>query len=181
MNILRTGSKAAILILIILLLGLLGYAIFGNRIHETTSPIVGMEAPPFTLELFNGQTVELSDLRGKTVVLNFWASWCMPCREEAPALEKTWLRYRNSNVVFLGVNIWDEKSGAMAFHSKYGGSYNHGSDPNEEIQVDYGIGGVPETLFINPRGIITDKYNGPLTEEMLDYYIERATAPDYSS
>ena len=174
MSILNTGTKIAVLIVIFLILVLLGYALFGDRKTEETSPLVGIEAPEFTLKLFDGKRLSLSELRGKTVILNFWASWCMPCRQEAPALERSWQKYRDMNVEFIGVNVWDEDSSAASYIEKFGGGYPQGIDPKEEIQVDYGIEGVPETYFISPSGIITDKYDGPLTEEIIDYYVPRA-------
>jgi cytochrome c biogenesis protein CcmG/thiol:disulfide interchange protein DsbE len=102
----------------------------------------------------------------------------MPCRQEAPALEQSWLKYKDKNVVFIGVNVWDESSSAASYIERFGGGYPQGIDPEDEIQVDYGIGGVPETYFISPSGIITDKYDGPLTEEIIDYYVKRAAATD---
>lgn len=178
MSVLNAGSKIGVLIVIFLVLALLGYALFGERESVKTSPLVGKEAPQFTLKLFDGKRVSLDELKGKTVLLNFWASWCMPCRQEARALEQSWLKYKDKNVVFIGVNVWDEDSSAASYIEKFGGGYPHGIDPDEEIQVDYGVGGVPETYFISPSGIITDKYNGPLTEEMIDYYVNRAAEPE---
>ena len=181
MSILNTGTKLGVLVIIFLVLALLGYALFGDRETAKTSPLVGKDAPEFTLKLFDGKRVSLSELKGKTVLLNFWASWCMPCRQEAPALEQSWLKYKDKNVVFIGVNVWDENRSASSYIEKFGGGYPQGIDPEEEIQVDYGIGGVPETYFIGPSGIITDKYNGPLTEEIIDYYVNRAAGPDGDS
>ncbi len=174
MNILKTGSKLAVLLIILIILTLLGFALFGNRETIKTSPLVGREAPEFALKLFNGEEVSLSELKGKTVLLNFWASWCMPCRQEAQALEQAWQNYKDKDVVFIGVNVWDEDSSALSYMEKFGGGYPHGADPREEIQVDYGIGGVPETYFIDSSGKISDKYNGPLTKQIIDYYIAKA-------
>lgn len=178
MSILNTSAKLAVLVIIFLILALLGYALFGHRETEKVSPIVGKNAPEFSLKLFDGKRVSLSELKGKTVLLNFWASWCMPCREESAALEQSWQKYKDKNVVFIGVNVWDENSSAASYIEKFGGGYPQGNDPKEEIQVDYGIGGVPETFFISPSGIITDKYNGSLTGDIIDYYILKAMGPE---
>lgn len=179
MKILNTGSKLAVLLIIFIILILLAFALFGSREEVIrTSPLVGREAPEFTLKLFNGKELALSELRGKTVLLNFWASWCMPCRQEARALEQTWQKYKDKDVVFIGVNVWDDNSNALSYMKKYGGEYPHGADPEEEIQVDYGVGGVPETFFIDSAGNITDKYNGPLTEQIIDYFIAKAMNPE---
>ncbi|MEQ9620129.1 MAG: TlpA disulfide reductase family protein [Deltaproteobacteria bacterium] len=178
MNILNTGSKLVVLLIILTILILLGFALFGNREAIKVSPLVGKKAPEFTLKLFDGEKLTLSELEGKTVLLNFWASWCMPCKQEALALEKSWQKYKDDNVVFIGVNVWDDTSNARSYMKKYGGEYPHGIDPAEEIQVDYGIGGVPETFFIDASGNIIDKYNGPLTTEIIDYFIPRAMNPE---
>lgn len=164
-------SRLAIFVAIILILTIMGYAIFGNRTIIKKSPLVGNEAPDFTLTLFDGSTVKLSDLKGKAVLLNFWASWCIPCRDEAPALESSWMKYKNKQVAFLGVNIWDDDTNALSYVERYGGSYPNGKDPEGQIGVDYGVAGVPETYFIDPAGKITEKYTGPLNEEIIDFYL----------
>ena len=178
MKIFSATGKIFVFIIIIGLLGLLGYAIFGNRADIKTSPLVGKQAPDFVLKTFDGKDISLSDQKGKTILLNFWASWCMPCRQEAPALEDSWQRYINEDVVFIGVNVWDEPSNAENYISQFGGGYVNAFDPNEEIQVDYGVGGVPETFFIDSSGIVVDKFTGPLTEQIIDYFVLKAKQPE---
>ncbi len=136
MSILNTGTKLGVLVLILLVLALLGYALFGGGGSVKTSPLIGKDAPGFELKLFDGRRLSLSELKGKTVLLNFWASWCMPCRQEAPALEQSWLKYKDNNVVFIGVNVWDESRAAASYMEKFGGGYPQGIDPEEEIQVE---------------------------------------------
>jgi cytochrome c biogenesis protein CcmG/thiol:disulfide interchange protein DsbE len=162
------AGKLVVFAAIVVLLILLGYAVFGNKVFPKPSPLIGREASDFTLELFNGDKLRLSDLRGKVVLLNFWASWCMPCREEAPTLEASWKRYKDKPVVFIGIDVWDDKDSALAYINQFGGGYLNGIDPKGEIAVDYGVGGVPETYFINESGKIVNKYTGPLTDEMVD-------------
>ncbi len=179
MKILSTVTKLAVLLAILLLLGLLGYAVFGNRVFIKPSPIVGQQATDFTIELFNGEKIKLSEMKGKAVLLNFWASWCIPCRDEAPALETSWRKYKNKPVVFIGVNVWDDKDSALLYLNEFGGEYENGRDPKGEIAVDYGVGGVPETYFIDTSGKIVDKYTGPLTEEIIDYFLGKALSPEH--
>ena len=174
MKLFRTGSHIVVLIVIIVFILLLGYALFGSKVATKTSPLIGKKAPDFTLTLFDGKELKLSDFKGKTVLLNFWASWCIPCRQEARALENSWQIYKDKDVVFIGVNVWDDNSNALKYMNKFGGGYPHGTDPEEEIQVAYGVGGVPETFFIDPSGTIRDKFTGPLTEQIIDYFVPRA-------
>lgn len=174
MNLINTGSKIVVLLIILVVLGLMAYAIFGDRASAPTSPLIGKQAPEFQIALFDGNEVTLKDLEGKTVLLNFWASWCFPCRQEAPALERSWLRYINKDVVFLGVNVWDQRPEAMAYLKQFGGGYGHGTDRGESIQIDYGVGGVPETYFISPSGVVTGKFEGALSEKDINEHIEQA-------
>jgi cytochrome c biogenesis protein CcmG, thiol:disulfide interchange protein DsbE len=169
--------KLFVFVVIVLLLSLLGYAVFGNKVFLKPSPLVGHKAADFTLELFNGDKLKLSDLRGKAVLLNFWASWCIPCKDEAPALEGAWRKYKDKPVVFIGIDVWDDKSSALTYLKQFDGGYMNGIDPKGKIAVDYGVGGVPETYFIDTSGKVIDKYIGPLTEEMIDYFLKRALLP----
>ena len=177
MKLLSVFTKLAIFAGIVVLLALLGYAIFGDRVVIKPSPLVGGKAPNFTLRLFNGDQLTLSELRGKAVLLNFWASWCGPCKLEAPALDASWRKYRDKPVIFVGVNVWDDKDSARAYRKQFGGEYINGVDPKGEIAVEYGIGGVPETYFIDASGKIVDKYTGQLSEEIIDYLMKKTLSP----
>jgi cytochrome c biogenesis protein CcmG, thiol:disulfide interchange protein DsbE len=100
--------------------------------------------------------LELASLRGKVVVLNFWASWCVPCKQEAPALEKIWREYRSRGVVVLGVDSEDYSGDARSFMRKYGLTYPVVREPGNDLWGPYGVSGVPETRVIDRRG----KYAG---------------------
>ncbi len=128
-------------------------------------------APDFTLTLFDGRRLRLSDLRGKPVVLNFWASWCPPCREEAPTLEKGWETYKDKGVVFLGMDIQDTETDARAFMKEFGITYPNGQDTTSEIAVSYDISGIPTTFFITSEGKVARRWTGALGEEQLDAFI----------
>ena len=129
-------------------------------------------APGFTLELFDGGMLSLSDLQGQIVVLSFWASWCPPCREEAPVLESVWQRYRGQGVTFIGVNYQDTEPPARAFIEEFGITYPNGPDPRSRIARAYGVQGVPETFVITQEGEITEVFVGSPTEGQLTAVLE---------
>jgi len=126
------------------------------------SPLVAKHAPSFTLALFDGGTLTLKDLQGKAVLLNFWASWCVPCRAEARTLEGAWQKYKDRDVVFLGVNIQDKEEDARNFLKEFGITYLNVRDSSGKIAVDYGVWGIPETFFLDRQGRITYKHVGEL-------------------
>lgn len=119
-------------------------------------------APPFTFTTFDGETISLSDLQGKGVVLNFWASWCDPCREEAVLLEESWQAEKDNGIVFLGLDYLDQEPAALAYLEQYGVTYPNGPDLRSEAARRYGIKGVPETFFIDPEGKIVEIIIGPI-------------------
>ncbi len=131
------------------------------------TPLTGRPAPDFSLSLFDGRVVRLSDFRGKVVFLNFWASWCPPCRDEAPLLEQAWRGYKGQNILFLGVDIQDSEEAARTFLREFGISYMNGRDPTGRIAIDYGVYGIPETFFIDREGRITYKHIGALDGQTL--------------
>ena len=143
------------------MIGLLAYG-FTRDARYIQSPLVARQAPSFTLTLFDGKVVRLADFRGKAVLVNFWASWCVPCRAEAGALESACQKYKDRGVVFLGVNIQDKEEDARAFMKEFGITYLNGRDASGKIAVDYGVWGIPETFFVDAQGRITYKHAGEL-------------------
>jgi cytochrome c biogenesis protein CcmG/thiol:disulfide interchange protein DsbE len=154
-------------------IGLLAYG-FTRDPRYIQSPLIGRLAPDFTLTLFDGGTISLEDLRGKAVLLNFWASWCPPCRVEAPALQAAWERYKDKEVVFLGVNIQDKEKDARAFIKEFGITYLNGRDPSGRVSLDYGTWGIPETFFIDREGRITYKQVGAVEQGIITVKVEEA-------
>jgi cytochrome c biogenesis protein CcmG/thiol:disulfide interchange protein DsbE len=163
------GTRAALLGAVIAVLGLLAYAT--ARTNRPASISVALargltpEAPRFVLPRLGADaTLDLTTLRGRVVVLNFWASWCVPCREEAVALEATWQRYRDRGVVVLGVNVQDLVPEAERFLKETRTTYSVVRDRDNTVYRAYGLTGVPETFFIDRSGRIIRKFPGAVTE-----------------
>lgn len=154
---------------IVLLLGLaLVAVIFGLQLlRQNQSQPKSGQAPDFTFTTLDGQEITLSDLRGNVVVINFWASWCGPCRDEAPDLEVIWQKYRDQNVIVLGVAYTDTERGARSFIAEYSQTYPNGLDPETRISEKYHITGVPETFIVNREGDIVFFRDEPLSEAQL--------------
>jgi len=139
------------------------------------SEIVGRRAPAFALpRLGGGPPLELASLRGQVVVVNFWASWCLACREEHPNLLAAWGRYRERGVVLVGIDYEDTEEAALAYAEEMGGDWPLVTDPGSRTAIAYGVYGVPETFVIAPDGTITAKRVGAVTYEWLTSEIERA-------
>jgi cytochrome c biogenesis protein CcmG, thiol:disulfide interchange protein DsbE len=122
-------------------------------------------APDLEFTTFEGETIRLADLRGKGVVLNFWASWCDPCREEADLLEQNWRREEANGIIFLGLDYLDQEPAAKAYLAEFDVTYPNGPDLRSQVARRYGIKGVPETFFIDPEGKITDTVIGPIINQ----------------
>jgi cytochrome c biogenesis protein CcmG/thiol:disulfide interchange protein DsbE len=121
------------------------------------------EAPALSMPTFSGGAVSLAAFRGHPVILNFWASWCLPCREEAPLLEATWRQYRTRGLVVVGVDTEDLLSPARGFISEYHLTFPTARDPDGTVARRFGTTGVPETFFITTDGRIVGKFPGEQT------------------
>lgn len=133
---------------------------FGEvRVQETS-------AADFELALHDGGALRLSDLAGKVVVVDFWASWCAPCRQEAALINRVYSGYSGRPVEFVGVNIWDDEEAARVFLVEFGVGYPTGADPDGEIALNYGVRGIPEKYFLDANGVIRRKYGGPMPEDV---------------
>jgi cytochrome c biogenesis protein CcmG/thiol:disulfide interchange protein DsbE len=163
---------------IVLLTGiLLTAAVFGLALAQRnqTQPTSG-PAPDFTLTTLDGQTFNLKELKGKVVVVNFWASWCGPCRAEAPILERLWQQYKDKNVLFLGVAYTDTERNARAFIAEYQQTYPNGLDVGTKISDLYNITGVPETFVVDQQGNVAKFFMVPLQERDLKPVLDQLLA-----
>lgn len=190
----RYGRWTPLGLALLLIVTLLAIGIASQRKNNATSPgttllggspAAGMKpgapAPDFAMTLFDGQPLRLSELRGKVVVLNFWASWCDPCKQEMPAMQQV-AASAGPDVAFVGVGLKNDKDGdARAFAKQYGVTYAIGRDTGAggdavfgPIEAAYGIIGAPTTVIIHPNGTIATVALGPQTESQLRALIARA-------
>ena len=135
-------------------------------------PLAQKPASDFRIALFSGQSATLAELRGRPVVINFWASWCPPCKVEAPVFERGYQRYKD-RVNFVGINIWDNEAEAQKFLQSFALSYPNGPNPKGDIPIEYGLTGIPETYFVNKDGVLTHRWIGPITDEQLTDILEQ--------
>lgn len=169
----RLGTHwGTIVIWVVVGLVLLGLATALAR-SFTAQPKSGL-APDFTLKTYDDDTITLSGLRGQVVVINFWASWCVPCADEAPGLQKAWETYRDQDVMFIGVDYVDSDAEGRKFIEKYGITYPNGPDLGNRISDAYAIQGVPETFIVDRQGEIAFFAMRPLSFEELSAEIEKA-------
>lgn len=160
-------TSMAIIAVVVVVLGVLLYALYLSR--QTT--VTEGPAPKFDVTVFDhapldygGSDLKLADLQGQVVVINFWASYCGPCRDEAVLLENLYQQYRADGVVFLGINTDDIESNALAYLDEYGVTYPNAPDKGGKIEDDYRITGIPETFVVNKQGEIAWHIPAPITD-----------------
>jgi cytochrome c biogenesis protein CcmG, thiol:disulfide interchange protein DsbE len=149
------------------------------------SPLIGHPAPDFTLPMLSanpasGQAASfhLASVRGKPLILNFWASWCLPCKDEAPLLATSWASaLQPQGILMLGIDFQDTRSDGLAFLQKYAILYPNVVDSSGSTAINYGVSAVPETFFINRQGIIVSKVVGELSEQSLQKNVHLLVQP----
>jgi len=166
-TVLLVGVTITGVLLGVLFLGL------GKNPNEIRSPLIGKTAPTFALrEVGTGRAIDLGQMKGKPAVVNFWATWCGPCWEEYPILVAN--ARMLPDVQFLGVVFQDEESKILGFLGQRGSSYPTVVDERGKTAIAYGVGGVPETFFLDANGVIVAKYSGPMTNEILQENLRKA-------
>jgi len=169
---LKLGAQVAALVVVVGLLGLLVWKLVNQDQKQAHK---NEPAPNFTLPRLHGNgELSLASLKGKAVVLNFWASWCGPCRDEVPVLERAWDRYRKHGVVVLGIDQQDVTGDARAFAKKYGVTYPLVRDGPGKVVATYGLTGVPETFFVGRSGKLVEHVAGQVNAEQVAQGIEAA-------
>lgn len=158
--------------------------VFGSRFGvdplETPSPLIDRPAPSLELQsLADGEPVSFGDLRGEIVVVNFWASWCFPCRAEFPHLNAAARDYASAGVRFVGIVYQESDGRALAFLDEVGwpDGYYHASDPGSKAAIEFGVYGIPETFVIDRDGVIREKLSGGVDRTSLRAALDRALEP----
>jgi len=173
-----------LVIVVVVVAGLAGVFLYGllrgppNR--DVPSKLVGKPAPQFTLPLYQryqatyGNSFSLDAHKGTPLVINFWASWCGPCFQEAPVLEAAFNKYRAEGVLFVGVQTQDhgQYDAGRKFITRFGYTFPVGLDNDSSIGVNYALFGVPETFFVNRQGIVVYKQVGPVSDTIMAKEIE---------
>jgi cytochrome c biogenesis protein CcmG/thiol:disulfide interchange protein DsbE len=158
----------------LIVLALLGYGLLASPFEP---PQIGDPVPDFQLTAFDGSSMNLGTEQGRVVVVNFFASWCAPCRQEATALEQTWLDYQDRGVQFFGIAYKDADSKAQAFLDEFDVTYPSTVERNNHTARAYGLTGVPETFVIDQQGLLARHFLGPITQAQLSQEIDRLVGP----
>lgn len=145
---------------------------FASRPDEIPSALINKKAKSFRVTTFDGQQISLKQFRGRPVILNFWASWCVSCRQEARIVEAAWQEYGPKGAVFIGIAINDTREASLDFIHRYGKTYLLAPDDKTgTISLDYGVTAVPETFFINREGIIVNKILGAVSHREIKAFL----------
>lgn len=143
--------------------------VMAGRSQRPPSPQVGFAAPDFSLETLDGETVTLSDLRGQVVLVNFWATWCPPCRKEMPAIQQLYEQYQGQGFTVLAVDLQESKAEVATFTAQMGLTFPILIDSGGQVFSQYGVRALPSTFFVDPNGIIQEiALGGPLSPAYLE-------------
>ncbi len=166
---------APLIVLLLLLVVLAGCSGSGEKTASTTPRVVnavGERAVDFTIKTFDGKEFRLSEHSGSPVLVNFWASWCGPCRLEGPMLEKLYKKYGKEGLVFVGVAIQDSEKGSRAYIKANGWTFPAGPDSDGRLMDAYNVNGIPKTFIIRRDGTVGYIQSGVMPEDYLANKIE---------
>jgi cytochrome c biogenesis protein CcmG/thiol:disulfide interchange protein DsbE len=170
-TVLFIGIVIAAALVVILFVGL------GKDPSAIRTPLIGKPAPAFALrEVGTNNTIDIAQYRGKPLVINFWATWCAPCWEEHPQLVAN-AKMLQPNVQFLGVVFQDKEEKILGFLEQRGTAYPTVVDDRGKTAIAYGVGGVPETYFLDANGVIRAKYAGPMDGDIIQANLQKVFQP----
>ena len=161
-------------VIALIVLALLGYGLLAS---PSEPPQIGNPVPDFQLVALDGSSMNLGAKQGQVVVINFFASWCAPCRQEAAALEQTWREYQDRGVQFFGIAYKDADSKAQAFLDEFDVTYPSTVDRSNRAARDYGLTGVPETFVVDEQGLLVRHFLGPINQAQLSRELDRLLGP----
>lgn len=178
----RYLSLGFVLLVAVGLVALLAFGVFRQKASSQVGEFDFAKGPAKDFSITNydwkgspgaGQVFQLSDLKGKVVVINFWASWCTECREEADTLETAWTSWKDQNVVFLGLDMQDTEADGVQFLNEFHITYPNG-EISSQTTMDYGVLGVPETFIVDTKGELRHRWLGVIERQKLDDWIREA-------
>ncbi|WP_243386466.1 thiol-disulfide oxidoreductase ResA [Bacillus kexueae] len=159
-------------VILSLLLAALGYTLYSNFFVSKEKVQVGSVAPDFVLKSLDGESIQLSDFEGKGVFLNFWGTWCEPCKREMPYMERQYQYYKEQGVEIIAINVAESNLAVENFVNQHGLSFPVVLDKNMEVLNAYGVDPLPTTFLINPDGEVIDIITGQMTERNIRDYME---------
>src|SRR2546426_7010077 len=145
---------------------IMGFVLLGLLGMAGRPPLVGAPAPDIALKDLQGGEVKLSDLRGKIVLVNFWATWCKPCKEEMPAMQASYDKLRDKGFVVLAVNELEDTARVAEHIRTHGHTFEVVMDHNNQVANMYGVVGLPASFLIDPQGIVRERISGSLLTEV---------------
>jgi peroxiredoxin len=161
-------------VILVMLSAAIIFVLYSNFAKDTKKvAAIGEEAPDFVLKDLEGNEYKLSDYRGKGVFLNFWGTWCEPCKDEMPYMQNQYKKYKDEGVEIIAINVGETKIAIENFAKQYNLSFPIVVDESGEVQKAYGIFPLPATYLINSDGIIVDYIESTMTEEMVQQYMEK--------
>ncbi|MBD1371294.1 thiol-disulfide oxidoreductase ResA [Hazenella sp. IB182357] len=154
-----------------IMIGMIAFTLYRILTEDQAKVDVGDQAPDFTLQTLDGNQVKLSELKGKAVMLNFWGTWCKPCREEMPAMQDAYNKYHKLGFEIVAINVGETEVAVQQFVDQYKLSFPTVLDEEKEVQRQYDVGPLPSSFFISSEGVIVNKIEGALDLQRLEYYV----------